>query len=133
MTCVIECVRPGLRASERFESTGRDWAQLLGLALTHGWLPQGATAWHNPEGQITDYSAADWLHAKTISDADAGEIAKALRARSVTHAHWPIADQFAAYCEGGGFVFAREETHRSETAPGATRPYRVLGTSQEKF
>ncbi len=120
MTCVIECVRAGLRASERFESTERDWAQLLGLALTHGWLPQGATAWHNPEGQITDYSAADWLNAKSISNADALEIAKALRAISVTHAHWSIADEFAAYCGGGGFVFACDETHRSPPVRGAS-------------
>jgi hypothetical protein len=119
MTCVIECVRAGLRASERFESTERDWAQLLGLALTHGWLPQGATSWHTRDGQI-DYSAADWLHAKSISHADAREIAKALRAISATHAFRPIADQFAAYCDGGGFVFACEETHRSETARGAS-------------
>jgi hypothetical protein len=120
MTCVIVCVRAGLRASERFQSTERDWAQLLGLALTHGWLPQGATAWHNPEGHLTDYSAADWLHAKTISHPDAREIAKALRAISVTQAVWSIADQFAAYCDGGGFVFAREEIHRSEAARGAS-------------
>jgi hypothetical protein len=129
MTCVIECVRAGLRASERFESTGRDWAQLLGLALTHGWLPQGATAWHNPEGQITDYSAADWLHAKTISDADAREIAKALRAISVTHALWPMADPFVAYCDGGGFVFACEETHRSEAVRGP-RPKRPISLAR---
>lgn len=120
MTGVIECVRAGLRASERFQSTERDWAELLGLALTHGWLPQGATAWHNPEGHLTDYSAADWLHAKTISHPDAHEIAKALRTISAAHALRPIADQFAAYCDGGGFVFAREETHRPEGARGAS-------------
>jgi len=30
-------------------------------------------------------------------------IAQALRAISATHAFWAIADQFAAYCDGGGF------------------------------
>lgn len=64
MTLVIECVRAGLRACDCFDSAERVWSQLLGLALTHGWLPRGTTNWHTPQGETMDYSAPDWLHAK---------------------------------------------------------------------
>jgi hypothetical protein len=121
MTSVIECVRVGLRASERFDR--KDWSQLLGLALTHGWMPQGAAPWHNPKAQITNYSTTGWLHAKVVSPADALEIAKALRTVSPTHTLWPMAEQFAAFCAGGGFVFACDVTDRPEATqrrPGTT-------------
>jgi hypothetical protein len=112
MTPVIECVRVGCRASERFDSAERVWSQLLGLALTHGWLPQGTTNWHTPGGEMMDYSAADWLHAKTISEADARAIAKALSVVCATDALWPIIEKFATYCDRGGFVFACNDADR---------------------
>jgi hypothetical protein len=120
MTLVIECVRAGLRACDCFDSAERVWPQLLGLALTHGWLPRGTTNWHTPQGETMDYSAPDWLHAKTVSWSDAREIAKALRAVSTTDALWPIVEKFAMYCDGGGFVFACDQTDRCDAAFGAS-------------
>jgi hypothetical protein len=116
MTFVIECIRAGPVGGERFNVAESAWWQLLGLALAHGWLPEGAAPWHHREGRVTDYSAADWLHAKALSTPDAHEFAKALRAVAATHALRPIAERFAAYCDGGGFVFACSESdHRRVT------------------
>jgi hypothetical protein len=102
--------------ANRFNVAESLWYQLLGLALAHGWLPEGAAPWHHREGQVTDYSAADWLHAKALSTADAHEIAKALRTVSATHTLRPIAGRFAAYCDGGGFVFACSEADQRRVA-----------------
>ena len=110
MTSVIECDRAAFRACECFDAAEQVWSQLLGLALTHGWLPQGTTNWYAPQGEVMDYSAADWLHAKTVSRGDARELARALRLVPATDALWPIAQSFAAYCDRGGFVFARAES-----------------------
>jgi hypothetical protein len=116
MTFAIECVRTGPVGGERFNVAESVWWQLLGLALAHGWLPEGAAPWHHRDGHCADYSAADWLHAKVLSTADAHGFARALRAVAATHALRPIAERFAAYCDGGGFVFARSDTDRQRVA-----------------
>lgn len=110
MTFVVECVRAGPLGDERFDVADSVWWQLLGLALAHGWLPEGAAPWHHRESQVTDYSPADWLHAKTLSTTDAHELARSLRTIATTLALRPTAECFASYCNGGGFVFAYKET-----------------------
>jgi hypothetical protein len=109
---VIECVRAGRLAGDRFEMPESVWWQLLGLALAHGWVPEGAAPWYIRKAQVTEYSTADWLHAKRLSTADAHEFTKALRAVAATHPVRPMAERFAAYCDRGGFVFACSETDR---------------------
>ena len=84
-------------------------------------LPAGATAWHSSNGPVTDYSAPIWLHAKTVSRTDALGMAKSLHAVASHHPLWAIAEHFAVYCEGGGFVFACDESDQVAPPVGAVR------------
>lgn len=112
MTFVVECVRAAPPEGGRFDVGYSDWWQLLGLALAHGWLPEGAAPWYERERHVTDYSPANWLYAKTLSTTDAHELARALRTVATTHALGPMAERFASYCDGGEFVFACRDTAR---------------------
>jgi hypothetical protein len=66
MTFVVECVRAGPLGGERFDVAESVWWQLLGLALGHGWLPEGAAPWLSALLR-TATAAGSFLHAAKLT------------------------------------------------------------------
>jgi len=133
MAFVVECVRGG-PDGEHFCLSSSTWPRLMKLAEAHGWRPEGTTyePWpvkhHELEGHASDYRPDEWLYAKRISAPDALELARCLRLGAVAcgeqrgqtlivESAGKVYDErlastalkLAAYCEGGGFLFAVDD------------------------
>jgi len=88
MALIVEMVhRKEDRPEPGFFSCHRDtWKQLLTLAETFGWQPQGSVIANDPEHPTADYDEhfqpnyepGEWAYCKAVTKSDANNIAEAL-------------------------------------------------------